>query len=121
MVFLGLGYSIYASVIWASIPYLVQHKVAGTAFGTATAMQNFGLAVGPILVGVIQENSSKDGGYYWVSFFFVMAGIIGIATSIGIFLIDMRRGGILRSNRPQEMIESLVDANTEGKEESINF
>ena len=121
MVFLGLGYSIYASVIWASIPYLIEHKVAGTAFGTATAMQNFGLAVGPILVGLIQENTTKDGGYYWVSFFFVMVGIIGIFTSIGVFFVDMKKGGILRSSKPQEMIESLIENDKEGKEESINF
>ena len=76
MVVLGLGYSIYASVIWASISSIIEHKVAGTV----TAIQNFSLAVGPIIVGLIQENSSKDGGYFWVSFFFVMVGICGIGT-----------------------------------------
>lgn len=108
MVFLGLGYSIYASVIWASIPYIVQAKVTGTAFGTATAIQNLGLACGPIIVGMVQENTHKDRGYYWVSFFFIMVGLIGIASSIIIYIYDKQTGGILQSKNPVYLIKQSM-------------
>jgi MFS family permease len=38
----GVGYSIYASVIWGSIPYTVDPNAVGTAFGMVTAVQNLG-------------------------------------------------------------------------------
>lgn len=115
MVLLGLGYSIYASVMWASIPYLIKPKVAGTAFGMATAIQNFGLGLGPLLVGYIQENTSKDKGYYWVSFFFVMVGICGIITCVLIYVNDIKTGGVLHAKDPEKARESFVGINDEEK------
>jgi Na+/melibiose symporter-like transporter len=38
LVFLGMGYSIYASVIWASVPFVVDVKAIGTAYGVITAI-----------------------------------------------------------------------------------
>mmetsp|Transcript_21546 Transcript_21546/g.3523 ORF Transcript_21546/g.3523 Transcript_21546/m.3523 type:complete len:182 (-) Transcript_21546:343-888(-) len=38
LILLGFGYSIYASVIWASIPYVVMPKTVGTAFGLGYAI-----------------------------------------------------------------------------------
>lgn len=125
MVFLGLGYSIYASVIWASIPYIVKPKGVGTAFGTATAIQNLGLACGPIAVGLIQENTHKDKGYYWASFFFIMIGIVGIITSIFIYIFDIQAGGKLKSKNPEYLLTYSVHEDDEEKgeltEKSINI
>lgn len=118
MVFLGLGYSIYASVIWASIPYLISAKSAGTAFGVAVAIQNFGLFTGPLLVGHIQENTTKDSGYYWVSFTFVMVGILGIGTAGMIYFNDLRTGGVLHSKDPVLSKESFISSQA-SKENSI--
>lgn len=38
----GVGYSIYATTIWGSIPYTVPPSAVGTAFGMCTAIQNIG-------------------------------------------------------------------------------
>jgi hypothetical protein len=38
MILLGLGYSIYAAALWASIPYVVKARTVGTAFGITTAL-----------------------------------------------------------------------------------
>jgi len=35
-VLLGLSYSIYAVVLWGSLPYLVEARTLGTAFGICT-------------------------------------------------------------------------------------
>lgn len=108
MMLLGLGYSIYASVMWASIPYLVEPKTIGTAFGVATSIQNLGLGIGPLIVGAIKEGSSKDHGYYWVTFFFVMMGLVGVASAISIYINDMRTGGILNSRDPRIARENCL-------------
>ena len=108
MVLMGLGYSIYASVMWASIPYLVEPKTIGTAFGVATSVQNLGLAVGPLLVGYINENTTKDHGYYWVSFFFIIMGLVGVGSAILIYINDMRTGGVLNSHDPRAARENCL-------------
>ena len=108
MMLLGLGYSIYASVMWASIPYLVEPKTIGTAFGVATSIQNLGLGIGPLIVGAIKEGSSKDHGYYWVTFFFLVMGLVGVASAISIYINDMRTGGILNSHDPRMARENCL-------------
>lgn len=50
---LGIGYSIYASALWGSIPYVVKPSSLGTAFGLCTAVQNTGLVVAPYLIAQI--------------------------------------------------------------------
>ena len=116
MVLMGLGHSIYSSVIWASIPYLVIAKIAGTAFGMTTAIQNFGLGVGPLFVGYFQENTTKDKGYFWVSFFFVIVGALGVGTSIMIYINDLRTGGVLHSSHPVLAKASFVSTISENEE-----
>lgn len=108
MILLGLGYSIYASVMWASIPYLVEPKTIGTAFGVATSIQNLGLGIGPLIVGAIKEGSTKDHGYYWVTFFFVMMGLVGVASAISIYINDIRTGGVLNSRDPRIARENCL-------------
>ena len=53
LILCGVGYSIYASVIWGSIPYTVEPKTVGTAYGICTAIQNIGLAYAPWQVSSI--------------------------------------------------------------------
>lgn len=55
LVFTGIGYSIYASAIWGSIPYVVNTNAVGTAFGLATSIQNIGLCTAPTIVGFIKD------------------------------------------------------------------
>lgn len=52
-VLIGIGYSIYATAIWGSIPYTVPEKVLGSAFGMTTAIQNSGLVVAPLIVSYL--------------------------------------------------------------------
>jgi MFS family permease len=59
LILLGVGYALYASVMWASIPLVVDAKTVGTAFGLTTAVQNFGLFLAPLLVGVITVQTSE--------------------------------------------------------------
>ena len=50
LVLLGFCYSIYASALWPSIAVVIEPKYQATAYGVVTAVQNFGLAVSPLIV-----------------------------------------------------------------------
>ena len=57
LVLIGIGYSIYAAALWGSIPYVVEPRTMGTAFGFCTAIQNAGMAIAPTIVGSIIEGT----------------------------------------------------------------
>lgn len=38
LIMVGIGYSIYGAALWGSIPYVVEAKTVGTAFGFVTAI-----------------------------------------------------------------------------------
>ena len=59
LVGLGLGYSVFAAVIWPSVAYVVDSKALGTAYGVVTSLQNFGLFAIPLLVGAVHEATRR--------------------------------------------------------------
>lgn len=95
LIILGMGYSIYASAMWGSIPYVVETKTIGTALGIATSMQNLGLSIGPLIVGALDDKTKSQYGYSWISFFFVIASGFGIATSLLLWIYEWRTKGNL--------------------------
>lgn len=44
---LGFAYASYAVVIWGSLPYLVEARTLGTAFGICTVFNNLGTVISP--------------------------------------------------------------------------
>lgn len=79
LVLTGIGYSIYASAIWGSVPYVVKPNLVGTAFGLATSIQNIGLCIAPLVVGIIKDKTKQnDHGYFWVNAFFVSLNCVGL-------------------------------------------
>jgi MFS family permease len=100
MVLLGVGYSLYAAVMWASIPLVVKPEAVGTAFGVTTSVQNFGLAFAPMIIGEIQDTTTKGHGYFYVSFtqvsvFLFICGFLGVLNAVWLFFEDKRNGGKL--------------------------
>ena len=90
LVLTGIGYSIYASAIWGSIPYVVEPHTVGTAFGLTTAIQNVGLVLAPTIVGVIKDHTKNIGhGYYFVFAFFILINVIGLVLNMTLYYIDV--------------------------------
>lgn len=107
MVLLGIGYALYAAVMWASIPLVVRQEAVGTAFGVTTSVQNFGLAVAPMIMGEIQDTTERDHGYFYVrsmqvSVFLFVCGVLGVLNAIWLFFEDQRNGGKL-NERPIQL------------------
>jgi MFS family permease len=100
MVMIGLAYSIYVSAIWPMIPYVVDAKVVGTAYGLTTAIQNIGMGFGPNLIGLVQD---KTEGYSTVSLTFALMTGVGIVTAFLLLFLDyMKIGGKLQAPAKDE-------------------
>jgi MFS family permease len=92
LVLTGIGYSIYASAIWGSVPYVVEPHTVGTAFGLTTAIQNVGLVLAPTIVGVIKDNTHSVGPgskYHFVFAFFILINVIGLVLNLSLYFIDI--------------------------------
>ena len=55
----GLAYSAFAAALWPSVPYVVDDKYVGTAYGVITAVQNLGLATIPLAAAGIYKSSGN--------------------------------------------------------------
>ncbi|CAG9319499.1 im:7160594_1 [Blepharisma stoltei] len=92
LIILGMGYSIYGSTMWGSIPFLVDSYAAGTGFGIVTAAQNTGMTIGPIIVGAIHYKTEHQYGYTYVSLFFIIVAVIGVTTASMLWVWDRKNG-----------------------------
>jgi MFS family permease len=90
LILTGIGYSIYASAIWGSVPYVVKANSVGTAFGIATAIQNIGLCIAPLIVGMIKDKTKLiDHGYFWVNAFFVLLNCAAFCLNLTQYYLDI--------------------------------
>lgn len=79
----GLAYSGFAAVLWPSVALVVDRRLVGLGYGIVVSIQNFGLAVFPLIIAMIYEGN--DSKYIpSVEVFFVILAIIGVA--IGLYL-----------------------------------
>lgn len=73
IVSLGITYSLFAVVIWPAIALVVDKKLIGLAYGLTTSIQNFGLAVFPVVVASIYTSSQS---YYFVWLIYLDYGVL---------------------------------------------
>lgn len=90
---LGAAYSIYAAALWPSVAFVVKQHQLGTAYGLVTAVQNGGLAVVPLIVGVILDKTNKN--YKYSELFFAIVAAFGVLVGIILMSVDRARGGML--------------------------
>ena len=79
----GLAYSAFAAALWPSVPYVVEDRLVGTAYGVITAVQNLGLATFPLIAASIYQHS---GDKYVPNTEFLFVGLAVIGTLIGVWL-----------------------------------
>jgi len=92
MIALGAAFVLVPAAMWPSIPLIVRKERVGTAFGLMTAIQNIGLALFPLLNGILRDVTHT----YTSSM--IMFGSLGIVGLIFAFLLkkaDTREGGML--------------------------
>ena len=97
LILLGVSYTTYAVVLYGSLPYLVEARTLGTAFGICTVFQNLGTVIAPPVLGYIQNNTKDiNDGYTWVEVFFTVVSLISVICIIIVQRIDKsQRGNLL--------------------------
>ncbi|KAL7535563.1 hypothetical protein ACHAXR_006570 [Thalassiosira sp. AJA248-18] len=105
----GIAYSLYAAVLWPSVPLTVPKQYVGTAFGVITSIQNIGLALFPLMIATIY-NASGRRYIPNVEFFFMSCATAGILVGIFLNRLDRRRYGSKLNKAPiQEAEEETIE------------
>lgn len=108
-VFLGIGYSIYASALWGSVPYTVMPRTVGTAFGLCTAIQNIGLVIAPTVVGKLETSTTKGEGFFYPLLVICVFALIGLLVNIWLYIDDRKnRNSILDRVDKGDNLEDLI-------------
>eukprot|EP00644_Phytophthora_capsici_P010624 jgi/Phyca11/528532/estExt2_fgenesh1_pm.C_PHYCAscaffold_300148 len=108
LVLQGLAYSVFAAALWPSVPYVVEAKHVGTAYGAITAIQNIGLALFPLAVAA--EFNHDDRYIPGVELLFVSFGVLGSLVGIALNVVDYQNGSILNhTNARKRRISLMLD------------
>lgn len=101
MAWIGLCYSLGSSQIWPVLARIIDPRMLGTGYGAMTSVQNSGLALFPLLIGVIQDDSSIKGTtlqYTIPIFIFIGCALVGLLLTFWLISLDRRRhGGVMNA------------------------
>jgi MFS family permease len=92
MIALGAAFVLVPAAMWPSIPLIVRKEHVGTAFGLMTAIQNIGLALFPVLNGVLRDVTQS---YTSSLVMFASLGGVGLVFALLLKRADSRAGSIL--------------------------
>jgi nitrate/nitrite transporter NarK len=81
IILMGLTYSIYVAALWPMVPLVVKPQVVGSAYGLCTAVQNIGLALGPLMVGALTFTQKGPDAYIWVNVALGSFALVGVFSS----------------------------------------
>lgn len=87
IVVLGVSFSLVPAALWPSVPKIIDEKVLGSAYCLIFWVQNIGLCLVPLLIGIVLD---VTGGYFYPMIIFASFGIV--AFLIGLLLkVENRR------------------------------
>lgn len=60
MIVLGIAFSLVPAAMWPGVAKIVEERKLGTAYGLMFTIQNVGLFLLPLLIGMVLDNSNKN-------------------------------------------------------------
>lgn len=125
MLWLGVGYSMFAASIWPLLPFIIASKHLGTAYGAMTAIQNAGLAVLPQIIGALQGASGIKGTTWEYTIpIMIFVGCAGVAAGLTVFLILLDKGGnqgkLNASGEVRQQLKLIMQGESDALPISIN-
>ena len=94
MSILGVAYSMFASVLWPCVPFVVGRHQIATAYGLMTVALNISLFSFPLIVAKIRENYSED-DFSGMQVFFMGMCALSILSSSLLLVLDYKKGSQL--------------------------
>jgi MFS family permease len=83
---IGVAFSLVPAILWPSIPYLVESRRLGTAYGFMTMLQNIGLMTFNLAAGWLNDRShagpEHPQGYLPMLWMFGLLSLFGLAFSV---------------------------------------
>jgi MFS family permease len=90
MLALGAAFVLVPAAMWPSVPLIVRKERVGTAFGLMTAIQNIGMALFPLLNGLLRDLTHT---YTSSSLMFTSLGFFALIFALLLKRADAREGG----------------------------
>lgn len=94
IVLLGISFSLVPAALWPAIPKLVDQRYLGSAYGVVFWIQNFGLWVFPIIIGLVLQATNpaevltaNNGVYNYTPAMLVFASLGILAGILGVWLL----------------------------------
>lgn len=94
IVLLGISFSLVPAALWPAIPKLVDQRYLGSAYGVVFWIQNFGLWIFPIIIGLVLQATNptevlaaNNGVYNYTPAMLVFASLGILAGILGVWLL----------------------------------
>ena len=86
---LGVSFSLVPAALWPSVPKIIDEKILGSAYCLIFWVQNIGLCLVPLLIGVVLN---ATGGYLVPMLIFSSFGVLAFIFSLLLKIEDRRKG-----------------------------
>jgi len=104
----GLFYATYAAVFWPCIAIVVGQKLMGVGYGIAFSAENLMLALLPLGLGKIHDNTlDKNAGYFWTQITLSIIVAAAVVLNVWIYINDKMNGGKLDKPGTEEETQTL--------------
>ncbi len=96
----GVAFSIVPSALWPSVPKIVPLKQLGTAYSIIYYVQNIGLMVVPIYIGMlIDDSNASSNGCSLPMLSFTLLGVAAVIICLALIALDRKKDfGLERPN-----------------------
>lgn len=83
LVLLGMSYACYAVAQWGSLPYLVEARTLGTAFGICNVFENLATTVAGPILGIIESRTKHVAhGYFYTEVFYILCATLAMVFNV---------------------------------------
>ena len=89
IVTLGVSFSLVPAALWPSVPKIIDEKILGSAYCLIFWVQNIGLCLVPLLIGMVLEGT---GGYTAPMIIFSSFGVLAFILTFLLKIEDKRKG-----------------------------
>jgi MFS family permease len=97
VIMMGVAFSLIPAVMWPAVAYIVEVRRLGSAYALMTLIQQIGMALFPLLVGVANDyggaSATNPAGYHLGMWIFSILGFLGLTFAFLLRKSETGHGG----------------------------
>ena len=112
---LGSSFSLVPAALWPSVPKLVDSKIIGSAYALIFWIQNIGLWLFPMLIGIVLDKTNPGVtdptkyDYTWPMVIFACLGIAALLFGLYLKVVDRQKHlGLEEPNIKPDVVEEII-------------